>query len=198
MSRKRKASKNKTSEILKQKEVLVMLVEGETEERYISYLKDIFSFKIKIVVTKKSTLGSDISSTIRKLASYHNIDEDELVLVYDLENSAEEYKKFIQGGKLIHEKTFLTQPAIEFHFLLHFEEPSNKFYAVTDCEQKLKTFLPQYKKGKDFDWAKNGVSKEHVITSMERANKSFRSHKQQSFSRIGALIRRFFYTPGTV
>lgn len=192
MSRKRKQFRNKSKEKFTQKENLMMLVEGETEEHYINYLKLIFNIKIKIEIIKKSTLASNIIDEIIKVATRYNIEEDELILVYDLENSEQERRKFTRNGRLIHEKTYLTQPYIEFHFLLHFQEPRNKYYRTNECDLELKKYLPQYRKGKDFAWDKY-VNRDQIIKSMDRSISNFQSYNQQSFSTIGLLIKEHFY-----
>lgn len=191
---KRRSSRNRTGK-KKQHRVLLIAVEGETEENYLKYLKQIYGLNIRTEFVKKSTLGKDLKQEIEKLCSSYSLDPEELLLVYDLENSKEEFEKFISNGKLIHPYTYLVQPCIEFHFLMHHSSSNcstDKINAPKDVIKELQKHLPNYKKGNQFDWSKNSIGKEEIDLAASRSVSSFKSYKQKSFSNLGRLIKNHF------
>lgn len=190
--RSRGKKRNKSAKI--ESNVIVMVVEGQTEENYLNYLNKIFGKGYKLRIKLKSKLNKDIEKDIRRYAEMESIDEEELVLIYDLENSAEEKKKFISNGKLKHEKTYLVQSCIETHFLMHHQGhgiPCNNYHTAEDALIKLKRVLPSYEKGA-YSWNQQGITKEHVLSARDTANKQFNNYDQHSFSMIGKLIDDYF------
>lgn len=112
MSRKRRVIDKHSK---KEQNVLVVAVEGETEANYIKFVKSVYRKNIKIDSIKKNSIKS-VNSFLKRYASEKGICESELVLIYDLENDAKEYNKFITNGKLRHPETYLSQPCIEYYF----------------------------------------------------------------------------------
>lgn len=190
--RSRKKKRNKSPRI--ESRVIVMLVEGETEANYFNYLNKIFGKGYKLRIKQKPKLNDDIMKDIRRYARSESIDEDELVLVYDLENSNNEKNKFISNGQLKHKNTYLVQSCIETHLLMHHpgaEIPHNKFHKPEYALEKLKEVLPSYEKGA-YSWNQQGITKEHILKSRDISNKQFNSFNQHSFSMIGKLIDDYF------
>lgn len=179
----------------KEEKVLVLLVEGETEENYLKYLKYIYKAKVQLRIKRKSTLAQDINESILRFSKDESIAPQELILLYDLENSQWEYNKFFKNGVLRHKNTYLVQPCIEYHFLLHHKKAhtqSNLIITAKQMEKELKWYLPEYKKGHSFNWAKNNIGYNEITRAKDRAIHSFKRYDQHSFSRIGQLIEDYF------
>lgn len=177
--------------------VLVILVEGETEEHYLSYIKSLYNKSITLDILTKSKLTKDITNDLNVYAKRRNINSDEILLVYDLENCEQEYAKFIRNNQLIHHNTYLVQPCIEAHFLLHhrnFKYNRDMEISSKQVEDLLKRWLPRYKKGLRFDWRKNNITKVHVDRAYHRSLKDFESINDKFFSMIGLLIDEHFIT----
>lgn len=136
----------------------------------------------------------DIGAEIEKFTRIESVDADELVLIYDLENRKEEFEKFLRNNKLIHKNTYLVQPCIEYHFLLHHQDSVasvDKVRSPNETMKELERHLPQYKKGSSFNWSKYKITQEQLELAKERSISGFKGYKQKSFSRIGHFIRDF-------
>lgn len=179
----------------KKENVLVLLVEGETEENYLKYLKYIYNTNIKLRIRRKSTLGADINESILRFSKEESIASEELVLMYDLENSLWEYQKFLVNGQLRHKNTYLVQPCIEYHFLLHHKNAHahpNRGISAQAMEKELKHYLPEYRKGSSFNWEKHAIGMAEVTRAKDKAIHTFENYEQAAFSRIGQLIKDYF------
>ncbi len=144
---------------------------------------------------KRSKLNKNINDSIDKLKAQHSVSEEELILLYDLENDPNEYSKFINGNILKYKNTYLTQPCIEYHFLLHHDKSiasPNKFRTAKDTEKELKKYLPNYVKGSSFIWSNSSIGLEEISLSKKRSIETFDSYSQMSFSTIGQLIKKHF------
>lgn len=198
MSRKSYNNRRKVDKSKKYpQKVLVVLVEGETEEHYLSYIKSLYNKSITLDILTKSKLSKDITNDISEYARKRNISSEEILLVYDLENSDQEYNKFIRNNELVHRNTYLVQPCIEAHFLLHhrnFKYDRDRCVSSKQIEDLLKHWLPRYKKGHRFDWRKNNITKVHVDRAYHRSLKEFESINDKFFSMIGLLIDEHFIT----
>lgn len=185
-SKRNRVNKNKK----KDPKILYILTEGETEERYLKYLKSVYNCKFKLEIKTKSKLKGNISEHINRFLMEKGINKNELVLLYDLENSLDEYNKFVKDNKLIHNNTYLVQPCIEFHFLMHHDirVSKDRVYEPKELLCSLKPVLPNYKKGSSFDWKKNGITIEHVTRARNTSKKQFDNYSDKSFSMIGCLI----------
>lgn len=174
--------------------VVVILVEGETEQHYLSYIKSIYNKSINLDIFTKSKLTSDIKVDIEKYAKKRNISTDELLLVYDLEHSDQEYRKFINNNELVHRNTYLVQPCIEAHFLMHFKGSFDNDIKLSPAEVEilLKRKLPKYRKGPRFDWRRNNITKVHVDRAYKTSLRNFKSLDDNFFSMIGLLIDEHF------
>lgn len=184
--RRARVSKN----LKKDSNVLVVLVEGQTEKNYLEHLKSVYNSKIKLKILQQSTLKKDFKSTISRFSNNIGIDEDELILIYDLENCKEEYETFIKDGQLKHEKTYLIQPCIELHFLLHYEHfhwSRDTYYPQKDLLFKLNEILPKYKKGRHFAWSQH-ISEEHLELARLKSIQGFKHYDDASFSMLGMFI----------
>lgn len=139
--------------------VVYCLVEGDTEKNYLQQLKKMLNLNIKIDVITKPKLQANIRADINKLKSQHNISDDELFLIYDLENNSEEKNKFLEYTNGTYKKkfknTYLTQSCFEVFLLLHFENCSlraNQYKSAANHLTSLQCKLPNYCKGyKGFD-----------------------------------------------
>lgn len=189
MSRKRKfiSKYNKKS----QKSIIYILVEGETEKKFIQYLKSKYRKNLKLKIEKKNKMAMNIETYINNYCIQNSIDKNELYLIYDLENSKTEYNKFIVNGKLKNENTYLSQPCIEYYFLLHFSsfKATNQTTCFVECLEKELDKLVSYKKGNTFQWNPTIWTKEMLDEGKNRAIKSFRCFEDKSFSTIGHFIQ---------
>ena len=179
----------------KNQNVLVVLVEGETEENYLNYLKSIYNKKMRLEIMRKSKMKRNIYDEIRLYSKRKHIKPQELVLLYDLENDPYEYDKFIHCGKLNHRNTYLVQPCLEFHFLMHYEDMHldfNQKYHPDTVYEMLLSRCPGYYKGKRFNWVKHGIFKHQIDMARKRSITTFKDVDQESFSMLGQLIEDYF------
>lgn len=189
MGNKRKRSRA-IKNLQKSSEIKVALVEGSTEKNYLEFLKNHYNSSIKLKILQQSTLKKNFKNQIERYADNEGIDVQELILVYDLENSQEEFVTFISNEHLKHKNTYLVQPCIELHFLLHFDTfqwSNNNYYDQASMQQKLVERLPKYKKGANFAWEQH-INKDQLELAKQRSLKNFDSFKDKSFSLIGKLI----------
>lgn len=192
--RKRRKSRNK-HERKDQKPVKIILVEGETEANYVNYLKSLYTLNYNLRIFKRSKLEKNIKNTIDRLKNQHSVSDDELILLYDLENDKCEYDKFINHNSPIHKNTYLTQPCIEYHFLLHHKQSvaaPNKYRTPKGTEHELIKYSPKYKKGHSFVWNKSDIGFKEINLAKNRLINTFESYSQKSFSTIGKLILEHF------
>lgn len=179
----------------KKQKVLLMIVEGETEFNYISYLKYVYNRNINLRIITKSKLTSNIKSDLERFSRSTSVSLNEIVLVYDLENSVSEYNKFIKDDKLIHKRTYLMQPCIETHFLMHYKGgriKNDEFYDAKEVLNRLKKFSPNYKKGKSYSWGKSNVSFKMLEHAKNESIKHFNGFDDYNFSMLGYLIKDYF------
>lgn len=189
--RSRKANKYKK----KKEKVHLIFVEGETEEKYLKYVKMLYRKSVLIRVIKKSRLKQNVKEFIQEYADTNSVDVNEIYLMYDLEQDPEEFKKFIQNNRLVHENIYLCQPCIEGHFLLHHEVINvspQKYMTSADAVKKLKNECPNYRKGRDMDWNKAGINLKEVDLAKERSISLFSNIHQPYFSMVGKLIQDIF------
>lgn len=189
---KRKTKKKKT--VSRDQNILVLLVEGETEENYVRYLNSVFKKRYKMIIRRKSSLSYPIIREIKNISREESVDVDEIILVYDLEHSKEEHQKFINNNELIHSKTYLVQPCIEVHFLMHHkgaEIPHNRYMNAVDVEKELLKHLKNYKKGK-FSWEDQNIGEEQLLLAHNTSLKNFNGFESHSFSMIGQLVKDHF------
>lgn len=73
MSKRRKRAKAKKN-LKKPSNVLVVLVEGQTEKNYIEHLKNVYNSKIKLKILNQSTLRKDFSSTLQQFSNNLGVD----------------------------------------------------------------------------------------------------------------------------
>lgn len=190
MSRKRRVIDKHSK---KKQNVLVVAVEGETEANYIKFVKSVYRKNIKIDIIKKNSIKS-VNSFLKRYASEKGIYESELVLIYDLENDAKEYNKFITNGKLRHPETYLSQPCIEYYFLLHessFKGGCNLNINAIDALKKLERVFPNYCKGLRFNWESEGVTKDQLDFAISKSVQQFSSLDDSTFSMLGIFINKY-------
>ncbi|MEG0328695.1 MAG: RloB domain-containing protein [Erysipelothrix sp.] len=190
MSRKRRVIDKRTK---KEQNVLVVAVEGETEANYIKYVKSVYKKNIKIDIIQKNSIKS-VSSFLKRYAAEKGIHHSELVLIYDLENDTKEYDKFIMNGKLRHSETYLSQPCIEYYFLLHqssFEGGPNLNINAIDALKKLERYLPNYSKGLRFNWKSEGITKDDLDFAISKSVQQFSSFDDSTFSMLGLFINKY-------
>lgn len=193
MSRARRSNVNKRPH--RHQKVLVMLVEGETEYNYLSFLKYMYNRNITLKIITKSKLSYDINNDLNRFSKSLSVKKSEIVLVYDLENSISEYNKFIKDDKLIHKNSYLVQPCIEAHFLMHYKNArlnNDEVYDAKEVVKLLKKHNPNYKKGLSFSWRKTNVRFKQLEFAKYESIKHFKGYKDNSFSMIGLLIKDHF------
>lgn len=194
MSRKRRKPVSKKP--YKSQKTIIILAEGETEKSYLMYLRYLYNKSINLKIINKSKLTKDISDDINFYAKIFNVDKEEIVLVYDLENSQKEYEKFIENNKLRHKNTYLVQSCIETHFLMHYKNaaiPNDEVVRPNEVMLRLKYFSDnKYHKGPNFNWGKHGIGFREVNQAKYLALRTFNSLNDKSFSMIGKLIVDYF------
>ncbi len=179
----------------KKQKVLMLLVEGETEENYLNYLRYIYNKPLRMEIFKKSKIKKDLMAELELFAETNHLHQNEIILLYDLENDPIEYDKFIHKGKLRHKHTYLVQPCLEYHFLLHYKNvdiDEKRMYTQDDIYQMLITKLPQYRKGKHFNWQRHGIGYYALERGKKYSIEQFQSFDQKVFSMIGKLIEDYF------
>lgn len=178
----------------KRQRVLFLLVEGETEENYLFHLKRTLNHPFRIKIKTKSKLSMNIKNDLKRIMDQYGVSEDEIILIYDLENSPEEKRKFIKAGHLVHPHTYLSQSCIELHFLLHYADvliDRNLAMSPQSILQWLKVKDKHYAKGYHYSWKKAKLGPKEIYAAAEKAIEMFSSYEDLSFSTLGFFIRDY-------
>ncbi len=148
MARGRKKSEKKIT-----KPIFYIFCEGESEKKYISFLKSLFRTKRIFIFYKK--LGSKINQKLINTELKNNVflpEKDKIFLLYDGDviSVLERLKRLKKTILLI------SNPSIELWYILHFQE-QNSFINQDNCLKKLKKIWKNYKKGELKDEEKNDL-----------------------------------------
>ncbi|MDD3322613.1 MAG: RloB family protein [Paludibacter sp.] len=115
--------------------------EGETEEKYICYLRT--KYRLPIVIDAKvagNRITSDYISNYKKTKINHS--KDKTFLIYDLD--VPEMLSKLQ--KIPDAIIIASNPCFELWFLLHYQEQKSAI-TTSECNSKLKEHHKAYKKG---------------------------------------------------
>lgn len=159
MGRKNRISKGKTM-----KPNFFVFCEGETEITYIRFLRSIYRVPLQIIAKK-----SDSNITMQYIANckkeYEKTDNDKTFLMFDLDVSGilEKLQKIADCILLV------SNPCVEFWFLLHYEDVRAELTSK-NCIERLKKHSIQYSKGTLSDTEKRTLS-ENKQLALERAQK---------------------------
>jgi hypothetical protein len=139
-SRKREASKTK-----KINPVYYIFCEGETEDAYVSFLKQKFrvNIKIKSKITGQKISESLIKNYIKEISKGISSEDDKTFLMYDVDS--EEIKNRLLSLK--NSIRLFSNPNIELWFLLHFRN-QRAYINSNNCIRDLKGFNSEYEKPK--------------------------------------------------
>ncbi len=129
------------------KEVVIVYIEGETEEAYINLLKNEFKNKINIKIEPELPKEpQNLDKTLREIKS--KLEELKMSPVYwiiDFDhfnndiNEKNKFKKFWNKIKSVNDvKLLINNPCVEFWFLLHFKYTNKNYTVCRECERDLK------------------------------------------------------------
>ncbi len=166
------------------KPTFYIFCEGETEEAYVNMLKR--NYRVSTVKIKTNVSGSKISKKyIDNYLKDKTVDpSDTTFLLYD-----GDLLDILSTLESIPKTTLLiTNPVVEFWFLLHFKE-IHSFISVEQCLKELKKFWVDYKKGSLTDKQKRSLS-DNQSKAIERVQGKSDYRKNPS-STLYKLIEQF-------
>ena len=136
MGRKIRVSKEK-----QMKPNFFVFCEGKTEMAYVKFLRSLYRVPIQVIPKKgKSNISKeDIDNSKR---DYVLTNQDKVFLMFDLD--VEGLLEHLQ--KIPETELLVSNPCIEFWFLLHYQEQKSKLTSKK-CIQKLQCISKEYKKG---------------------------------------------------
>lgn len=162
MSRKRTPKFNK-----KINPVYYVFCEGETEEAYVSFLKQKFrvNIKIKSKITGQNISAKLIKNHIKEISKGDNSPKDKVFLMYDVD-SPDIKSRLLSIKNSIY---LLSNPNIELWFLLHFRNQIG-FISSTNCTRDLSSINKEYEKPK-LNSALQKVLGDNFNLAIDRAKK---------------------------
>lgn len=167
MGRKTRTSKGKTM-----KPNFFVFCEGETEIAYVKFLRSIYRVPIQII-TKKSdpNISNKYIDNCKK--DYVTTSKDMTFLMFDLdvEGLLERLQKIDNAILLV------SNPCIEFWFLLHYEECKSEI-STTNCIKRVLKHTDKYSKGKLTEAEKQVLTANIAVATarakgVERVRESF-------------------------
>jgi len=124
----------------KVKPVYYVFCEGETEERYVKFLKRYYRIPIEISSRKRNNISDQYIRKYKRGRPSHL--NDKTFVMYDLDK--EDTREIILN---LQAKLLCSNPCIELWFLLHFKNHSAHL-SSKDAIQLLEWKYPNYQKGK--------------------------------------------------
>ena len=127
------------------KPVILVLCEGETEERYVEHLRQKYRLPIKIV---SKIVGQKVNQKLinrhKKELRISNMEHIECFLIYDAD-----VQSVVENISRCDAKAVLSRPCIEVWFLAHSEEVPGTDISGTECLRRLgrNDAWRNYKKG---------------------------------------------------
>jgi len=150
---------------------VLVACEGETEERYfkaMAHSLGLLTADIRAAGPSPSTI---VKSAIER-AARAKADRNEygqIWCVFDIEISPhDDLSKALDRARAKNFKLALSNPAIEFWFLLHFRDCNPCFYTFDGLEAMLKQHLPNYRKGDKSTYASLKDSTGFAIRNAQR------------------------------
>ncbi len=139
-SRKREASRTK-----KINPVYYIFCEGETEDAYVSFLKQRFrvNIKIKSKITGQNISESLIKNYIKEISRGINSKDDKTFLMYDIDSEEIKHRLLSLRNSI----RLFSNPNIELWFLLHYRN-QRAYINSSNCIRDLKGFNREYEKPK--------------------------------------------------
>lgn len=127
---------------------------GITEQAYFSHLKSLYAYRIKV---RPRYFGSETAEGLAKKIAEVIASEGMAICVFDADvstwNDVERAKLDKLRSRYTRNKRVLlcdSLPAIEYWFLLHYENTNRHFGTSKAVIQELKRFIPDYDKTKQF------------------------------------------------
>lgn len=151
------------------KKVIYVFCEGESEQAYLHFLKDVFHDVAVLKYPKSTGVFEFALDKFTKDSKYRNsIDVvDEIWLFFDVEiseqNKWEKRYEIIKQLRNLKKKPrirvrlLMTSACVEYWFLLHYKMTTPPLHTVTDKErtlQQLRNYVPDYKKGDEISTGK--------------------------------------------
>ncbi|MFC2113402.1 RloB family protein [Bacteroidota bacterium] len=160
MNKRRRRSKNKPIN-----PTLFVFCEGESEEKYISYLKRKYRFPTIVIDSKIA--GHRISE--RYIRNYKKSrfthPKDRTFLFYDVDDP----RILRRISEIKNAEIIASNPCFELWYLLHFQEQNSELSSL-ECRRSLTQKLPDYRKGRISRDLKQVIEKNH-LKAMNRARK---------------------------
>ncbi len=141
----------------------LIITEGETEENYFNMIKKFFRGIPIEIITKKGKQSNPLSvvkTAHREIKESRNNQYTAAFAVVDkeapnlhvqcLSNAINEIKKGLSKN-LIKCDLIISNPSFEFWLLMHFRYTTSLFHNADAVIEKLKKFIPDYKKAYDFE-----------------------------------------------
>jgi hypothetical protein len=151
--------------------LFAIVTEGSrTEKDYFSLFRHDPSLSCKIVLVKKDKNKSDPKSALSAMEKYLQStklkSQDEAWIVVDKNSWSDEQLLLLDSWQSTQDnyRLAVSNPNFEYWLLLHFED-GNKITSNKDCLNRLKNFLPNYKK----EIPRNKLLPQNVHDAIQRA-----------------------------
>jgi hypothetical protein len=170
----------KKPEKRKSRNVFLFIVEGCTEENYIICLKRIYKKNAKTKNCKGGSAGA-VMYEAKKLVSENRDDYTGYVIWFDGDTYSESddynQKNSLESKKNV--KIYISEPCVENWLLAHFSSIMSQSNNCSNCETKLKKFIPNYNKN-DCQLLDKYITKENIKKAI------------RNYSTIGAIPQKYF------
>ncbi|WP_297452567.1 RloB family protein [Persephonella sp.] len=203
------------------KDVILVYIEGETEEEYINFLKSKFRDKINIKIEPEFPKEpQNLDRTLKEIKSkLKEVGISPIYWIIDFDhfnndiNERRRFENFWNNAKNIKDiKLLVNNPCIEFWFLLHLKYRDKSYTSCGECEEDLKKEeiilvnrkkeikikpFQNYKKGKFNEEIKTFLI-ENLYSAIENAKKlgTFDINDPKSCAEIYLLIEEKILNKG--
>ena len=164
---------------MKPRKLILVVVEGETEECYFALFKKKFKvhgLQVECELAEHPTPDAVIKSAMKAKAP-RKLEYDERWIVYDADVSVQhgslmqEVEQAIMGGLLC----AITNPCSEYWLLLHHECCTASFNSSDHCVKRLKARDAAYRKGTP-DVLKSYMDEGKIKMAISHAERSWQNH----------------------
>ncbi len=179
------SNKRRKSSRRKIKPIFFIFCEGQTEEAYSKFLKQLFRIplQIKTKVTGQGISQRFIRNFKREIQRGNYSKEDKTFLMYDIDSEV-----FLNRLQRLNDVEILaSNPSIEIWFLLHYKE-QNASISTENCLRELKSFNPNYEKGRlNLALRRKLESKMRVAVTRARRKRAFSNPSSTIYKLIEQL-----------
>ena len=178
----------------KRKPMPTIIGAGITEQAYFSHLKSLYDYRIKV---RPRYFGTETADGLAKKITEVLAAEGTAICVFDADvstwNEVERIKLDKLRSRFSRNKRVVlcdSLPAIEYWFLLHFENTNRHFGTSKAVIQELKRYIPDYDKTEQFlgnqKWVADMSGEGKLETACKRAEQF--GYEGQSYSKVHKIF----------